>query len=121
MTAVMDRKIAPGRRQLLPVPYGILADYPSNPIGFLTGMVRQFGDVVRGQIGTAILHLVIHPSDVQRVFQDRVENYPRSWLYYVFDIGVGNQGMVNTKGEIWRQVRATSSPAFATQQVAAFA
>ena len=104
-----DRKIAPGRRVLLPVPVGILAEYPRNPIGCLTDMVRQFGDVFRAQVGTAVIHLIIHPNDVQRVFQDRVENYPRSWLYYVFDIGVG-KGMVATKGEVWRQQRVTSDP-----------
>ena len=120
VTAAMDRRIAPGRRQLLPVPVGILADYAADPIGYLTRLVGEYGDVVRAQIGTAVLHLVIHPDDVQRVFQDRVENYPRSWLYGTFEIGVG-QSLLNTKGERWRQQRETLDPAFAPARLAAFA
>jgi cytochrome P450 len=115
----MDRKIAPGRRQLLPLAIGILAEYSRSPIRFLTDTVRQYGDVVRAQIGTAVLHLITHPRDVQSVFQDRAENYPRSWLYYIFEIGVG-KGVLSTKGETWRQQRATLDPAFAPPQLAAY-
>lgn len=111
---------APGVRQLLPLPYGIVARTRRDPLGFLSEGARQFGPVFRYQIGPWVFHLLSHPDVIRHVLQDNYRNYPRSWLYRR-TTPVAGDGLVATEGDVWRRQRRMVQPAFARHRVAALA
>jgi cytochrome P450 len=114
------RKLAPGIRQLLPLPYGAVARSRRDPIGFLMQGREQYGDVFRYRIGPLLFHVVSHPDHIRRVLLDNQKNYPRSWYYDRTKIVVG-EGLVTTEGTAWRRLRRMVQPSFHHQRVAALA
>lgn len=114
------RPLAPGVRQLLPLPYGHMARSLRDPLAFMSDGRRRFGDVFRHQLGPFAFNLVSHPDGVRHVLQDNYKNYPRSWLYR-FTRVVAGDGLVATEGDVWRRQRRMVQPAFNPQRVAALA
>ena len=111
---------APGVRQWLPLPYGLVARSRRDPLGFLSDGARRFGPVFRYQIGPWTFFLVSRPDGIRHVLQDNYRNYPRSWMYRRTRPVAGN-GLVAAEGEVWRRQRRMVQPAFAHQRVAALA
>jgi cytochrome P450 len=110
----------PGLRQLLPLPYGLVAASRRDPLGFLLQGVRQFGDVFRYSIGPFTFHVLARPEHVKHVLQDRWANYPRSFLYR-FTRPVIGDGLVSVEGDEWRRQRRTIQPGFNPARVDAMA
>jgi cytochrome P450 len=118
MVVVAARKIAPGVSQLVPGPFGPVGRFRRDPLAFLVGARRQYGDVFRMRAGPYVTHTVAHPDHVKRVLLDRQKNYPRSWVYDRTKVGPG-EGLVTTEGAAWRRLRRMSQPAFDAPRVAA--
>ncbi|MFJ9553258.1 cytochrome P450 [Nocardiopsis sp. NPDC101807] len=91
------------------------ADYALDPLGFLTGAVREFGDVVSLTSSNVLL---AHPGDIGRVLVDRGEN--------VVKISEGTRrgptgfprAMMNSEGADWERKRARLRPAFRSERLA---
>ena len=90
MNGPPDRRIAPGIKQLLPLPYGYVSRARRNPIKFYTDAMRTFGDVFRYQVGPWVFHLLTHPDHVKHVLQDEQKNYPRSRIHNLLRLAVGD-------------------------------
>ncbi|MDE3724965.1 cytochrome P450 [Nocardiopsis sp. N85] len=90
------------------------ADYAVDPLGFLTGAAREFGDVVSL---TPTNVLLAHPDDIGRVLLDREGR--------VVKIGEavrrGPMGfpsaMMNSEGADWERKRARLRPAFRSDRL----
>jgi cytochrome P450 len=111
-------KTAPGFSQLVPGPFGPLAQSRRDPLGFLMGMFDRFGDVFRYRIGPMVFHQVAHPDGVKHALLDNQRNYPRSWIYGRTKVVVG-EGLVTTEGAPWRRLRRLAQPAFHHRRIAA--
>ena len=120
MTHYPARKTAPGIRQLIPLPYGTVAESRRDPRAFFMKSWEQFGDVFRYQLGPWTFHLLSHPDHVRHVLQDNYRNYPRSFHYRLTKLVIGD-GLVATEGEVWRRQRRMVQPAFHEARVAALA
>jgi cytochrome P450 len=116
------RRTVPGPRQFFPLPIGptILRAYQRDALGFYLGYHRRFGDVFRFRLGPFPLYAVRHPDLVQHVLEGRAEDYPRSKLYFLFELGVG-KGLITTEGDFWRSHRRMADPGFDHRQVGAWA
>src|SRR4051812_30432911 len=97
MAVATARRVAPGIRQLLPLPYGHLGRSRRDPLGFLLDGLKVHGDVFRFQVGPLVFHQVARPEHVQHVLLDRQKNYPRSWYYNRTRV-VAGKGLVTTEG-----------------------
>src|SRR5262245_40772000 len=97
-------RTAPGARQWLPLPYGLVAWARRDPLQFLRANAEKHGDVFRYQVGPWVFHLVSHPEGVKHVLQDHWKNYRRSWHYRFTRLVIGN-GLVATEGEVWKRQR----------------
>ena len=111
---------APGLRQVLPLPYGLVTRGRRRPLQFLVDGWRRFGDVFRYQSGPWVFHLVSHPDYVKHVLQDHYKNYPRSRFYNLIKLALG-EGLVTSEGDFWRRQRRMAQPAFQRQRVQSFA
>ena len=117
---IARKRIAPGLRQLLPLPFGPSARSRRDPLGFLVDGQRRFGDVFRYQLGPLVFHQLAHPDHVKHVLLDRQKDYPRSWYYGRLRLLVG-EGLVTTEGAAWRRLRRMAQPTFHRQRVEALA
>src|SRR5262249_44918694 len=83
-------RIAPG-----PAPQfliGNLAEFRKNALNFMMKLSREYGGVVRFQLGKKIAHLVSDPAGAKYVLQDNYKNYRKGKPYgrarYVFGEGL---------------------------------
>lgn len=111
MVSASRSKAAPGRRQILPLPYGMVSQIMRDPLRFYLDGARRFGDVFRVRIGPWTIHLLTHPDHVQRVLQDRQKNYPRHRAYDLARPLFG-EGLATSEGEQWRRHRRLIQPVF---------
>jgi cytochrome P450 len=110
--------LAPGIRQLLPLPVGAPARFRRDPLAFLVEARRTYGDLFRFQVGPYVMHLVAHPDDLAQVLLVRQKNYPRSWISDRTKVGAG-EVLFTTEGAPWRRLRRMAQPAFHPARVAA--
>ncbi len=73
---------APGYKFWLPLPVGVLGEAIRTPLEFQRRAQKQFGDVVRLQLGPFVTHFLYHPEHVSRVLRDQQKNYLRGYRRY---------------------------------------
>lgn len=100
-----------GRRLL-----GHAPELRADPLGFLLGLFRDHGDVVRFGFGPKTAHLVVHPDAVKRVLVDEQRNYVKGRLYADLKLAAG-EGLVTSEGDHWRRNRRILQPAFHQRRI----
>jgi cytochrome P450 len=81
---------------------------------------KQYGDVVRFQMGPVVLHTVISPEHVQYVFVKNAENYSKGSTYDKLRIALGS-GLLTAEGPLWQRQRRLMSPTYTPKAVTKFA
>src|SRR5215467_80 len=64
----------------------------------------RFGDVVRHQIGSFVVHVIRHPEDIKHVLQENHANYTKGWGLQRMKPFLG-EGLLTSEGEHWRRQR----------------
>jgi cytochrome P450 len=109
--------IVPGPRQL--VPAATLLSLRRDPLAYLGGLARQYGDIVRFRLGADDAYLINHPDYIRDVL---VTNQ------HCFMKGEGLQrakrllgeGLLTSEGEVHRRQRRLAQPAFHRARVSAY-
>jgi cytochrome P450 len=111
-------RIAPG-----PAPHFLLGNLPEfrkDALHFMMKLNREYGGVVRFQLGKKIAHLVSDPAGAKHVLQDNYKNYTKGKPYgrarYVF-----GEGLITSDGEHWRRQRKLMQPVFHRGELEIFA
>jgi cytochrome P450 len=110
-------RVAPGPRSLPLV--GALPQIRRDPLGFLMGCHREYGDVVRNKIGPKASFLITHPDGVKHVLQEHVRNYTKDHVSYAMVRWVVGDGLLTSQGDTWLRQRRLAQPAFHRQRIAA--
>jgi cytochrome P450 len=105
------------RGQLL---VGNVPDFVKSPLEFLMSAWRDFGDVIRLEMGPRLVYVVVHPDHAKHVFTDNARNYGRAQGIDVFKELLGD-GLLTMDGEPWRRHRRIIQPAFHQKALGALA
>ncbi|MFE4211319.1 cytochrome P450, partial [Streptomyces goshikiensis] len=97
--------MAPGRLPLL----GHALPLWREPIAFLESL-RQYGDVVRLDIGTWPVHMLTNPDHVHAVLVQQAQKFGRGRIFDRLRPMFGN-GIVTTDGDFHRKQRRMIQPA----------
>lgn len=97
-------------------PIGHTLSYIRNPLGFLTQVARQHGDVVRLRLGFMTYYMVNDPGLVETILRCRDEEYIKDKLTRNVKAIVG-EGLLTSEGEFWRRQRKLAQPAFLHQAI----
>ena len=117
-----SHKVAPGPRNSL-IPF-LLFGTQRDLLSLYLDAFREYGDVVRIQVGPRFLgffaHFFNHPEQVKYVLQDNAQNYKRS-IYFEFIKPLVGEGLLTSEGDFWRRQRRLAQPAFHRQRIQTFA
>jgi cytochrome P450 len=107
-------KLPPGPRGSFLV--GNTLAYMRDPLGFLTRVVREYGDVVRLRLGTTTAYVLAHPADIEAVLRNQQQEFPKDKLTRLL-VPIVGRGLLTSEGDLWRRQRRAIQPAFPHQQV----
>jgi cytochrome P450 len=111
------QRVAPGPRSYLSI--GSLRRFGRDPLECLTGLARQYGDVVRLSLGPMQAYLVSSPDGIQHVLQDNSRNYGKGLSYQLMTPVIG-KGLLTSDGPDWLRQHRLIQPAFHRRGVAAY-
>jgi cytochrome P450 len=89
-------------------------------LGFLSTMVRTYGDIVALPFGSVRVYLLCHPEHVTYVLQGHAHNYGKSRFSAQVRPLLG-QGLATSDGALWRTQRRLVQPAFHRERLAGLA
>lgn len=93
---------------------GSLPGFTRDPLALLERSARDYGDVVRIQLGRSPLWLLSHPDDIERIHVRSTRGFDKG--YGTKDPLLGN-GLVNSEGDFWRKQRRMVQPAFHRRRI----
>jgi cytochrome P450 len=99
---------------------GVLPQMRRDSLGFLSAMVRTYGDIVTLPFGPVRVYLLCHPEHVTYVLQEHAPNYGKSRFSAQVRPLLG-QGLATSDGALWRMQRRLVQPAFHRERLAALA
>ncbi len=89
-------------------------------IQFYVDANKQYGDIVRLQMGPLVSHLIVHPDSVRQVLVTNRQNYWKGNGMRKVKLVLGD-GLFTSEGEIWQRHRKLMQPMFTPRGVAHFA
>src|SRR5690242_11321903 len=92
----------------------------ADPLGYMTELFRDYGDVVCLGMGPIDAWLFHHPDAVKHVLQDNNQNYTKGPIIGRVKAVLG-EGLVTSEGDFWRRQRRLAQPAFHRERLVAFA
>ncbi|MDJ0597709.1 MAG: cytochrome P450 [Crocosphaera sp.] len=96
-----------------------LSKLQHQPIEYLGGMWREYGDLVRLPIMPGLsLNLATHPDHAEHILSSHQERYGKPDLFLKSMSLVQGQGLFTSEGEVWRRQRRLMQPAFHQKQLA---
>jgi cytochrome P450 len=116
MGATRERR-PPGPSYWTPIGPGRLIR--RDPLGFLTSLARDYGDVVRLGMGPICAYSIHHPDGVKHVLQDNNQNYVKGLVVDRVKVLIG-EGLFTSEGDFWRRQRRLAQPAFHRERIAGF-
>jgi cytochrome P450 len=82
-----------------------------DPLGYLTGLLREYGDVAWFKLGFDQVVMLNHPEDIKHVLTGNFENYPKSKFYCPVKPVLGG-GIFLANGQEWLGQRRVVKPLF---------
>ena len=106
----------PGPRSRYPGAH--LLAFRRDPLGFVTRVAREYGDIAHGQLGRTHLYLLNHPDYVK----DVLVTSHRRFTGLAFEAGkrLTGEGLLSAQGEAHRRQRGLMQPAFHRDRLPAY-
>jgi cytochrome P450 len=126
MFAVERKEVPKALKRRAPGPrgHGVLGNLPDlrrDRVGFLAGLMRDYGGIVRFRVGTIVAHLVTEPEYVQHVLQTHNKNYDKQTRGFARLRPMLGEGLLTSDGSFWLKQRRIIQPAFHKERIASFA
>lgn len=98
---------------------GNIPEINRDPLNFFSQCARDYGDVVRWQLGPFPALLINHPDLIEQVLVTQYRNFAKSSVYRRGLRVVGN-GLLTSEGDFWHRQHRLVQPAFHTQRIVAY-
>lgn len=116
--AVAEKLVAPGPKQIFPIVN--LLSLRRNRLGFLSQLVREYGDLVYFQLGPQPVFLLNHPDYIRDVLVTHHKNFMKGEGLQRAKRLLG-EGLLTSEGEFHLRQRRMMQPAFHRQRIASYA
>lgn len=95
---------------------GSLFDLQRDILGFISGSIREYGDVVGFRVFGHPFCILGHPDYIEQVLVRDSAHFIKSLDYRKLSAVVG-QGLLTSEGEVWRRQRKLAQPLFHNDRV----
>jgi len=112
-------RIPPGPKGL-PI-LGIALDIRKDALGTLLRLAREYGDIVRFPVVRQDRFLLSHPDYIEQVLNIEQSKFHKSVLTKKITEPLLGQGLLTSKGEVWRRQRRLAQPAFHKSRINEYA
>ena len=92
-----------------------------DPLSFLTGCARRYGDLVSFRIGAWPALLVNNPDDIEYVLVKNHRGFTKNRHFWRYVRAIFGTGLLTAKGDDWQRQRRLNAPAFSGQRLAGYA
>jgi cytochrome P450 len=117
--SVVTKKVPPGPRGL---PFlGLALQVRADPLGVLTRVAREYGDVVRFIVAGQERILLNHPALIEQVLVVQQAKFHKSELTRRVTGRLLGQGLLISEGDLWRRQRRLAQPAFHRSRINEYA
>jgi cytochrome P450 len=116
LTAATVRPPGPKNRPIV----GNLYAFRANPLTFLAGAAREYGDLVYFKVARQHMYLVNHPDYVREVLVNKQGNFLKSRALQRAKILLG-EGLLTSEGQQHLRQRRLVQPAFHRERLAGYA
>jgi cytochrome P450 len=99
---------------------GSLFEFRRDPLGFLAGLARIYGDIAHFKLGPQNVYLFNHPDYIKDVLVTRQRNFVKSRGLVLAKRFLG-EGLLTSEGEFHRRQRQLVQPAFHRQRINSYA
>jgi cytochrome P450 len=96
-----------------------LREYARDPLGFLFGCAREYGDVVRLRLMGQTFYLLSRLDLIEYVLVENNRNFTKTRILRRNRRLLG-EGLLTSEGAFWRRQRRLAQPAFHRKRVAAY-
>ena len=123
MSAAVTEKRPPGP----PMRKGVVgslryyAAFAIDPIGFVAGRFRQYGDLYFTPTKDGGLYVLKHPDHMREVLVTRASSFTKEHTAFTMLQRVLGEGLLTTDGDAWTRQRRMVQPAFAPSRMAGYA
>lgn len=97
------------------------ASFALDPIGFVAGRFRDYGDLYYSPTSDGGLFVLKHPDHVREVLATRASSFSKEHTAFTMLQRVLGEGLLTTDGETWTRQRRMVQPAFAPSRMAGYA
>jgi len=109
------RAYPPGPAYL--TPFGVGRTMRRDPLAFVSGLARDYGDSVLVRMGPVHFYMFFHPDAVKHVLQENHQNYVKGPIIGRVKVLIG-EGLFTSEGSFWRRQRRLAQPAFHRDRIA---
>jgi cytochrome P450 len=88
-----------------------------DPLTFVSGLARDYGDSVLVRMGPMHFYMFFHPDAVKHVLQENHQNYVKGPIIARVKVLIG-EGLFTSEGSFWRRQRRLAQPAFHRERIA---
>jgi cytochrome P450 len=95
---------------------GSSLDFAADPLGFMEGCAREYGDLVRLDTVNGEVYLLTDPDGIEHVLSTNSRNYRKPDLDGEGLDGLLGDGLLTSEGDHWLRQRRRIQPAFRPEQ-----
>jgi len=96
-------------------PEKVIEEYGKDPIGFLMGCAKEYGDIVSFHLGEMQTCFITNPKLIEEVLCDR-NAFIKGEDYQILD-DIFGKGLVTSDGELWKSQRKLIQPLFLQERI----
>src|SRR5689334_4911601 len=99
---------------------GSLRPFAADILGFVTGVVREYGDLVQIHLPGRITWILNRPADIEQVLLAQRTNFIKHRFFWRHVTAIFGNGLLTSEGDFWLRQRRLAAPAFHPDRIASY-
>jgi cytochrome P450 len=99
---------------------GSLRPFGADILGFVTGVSREYGDLVQIRMPGRKVWILNRPADIEQVLLAQRTNFVKHSFFWRHVTAIFGNGLLTSEGDFWLRQRRLAAPAFHPDRIASY-
>jgi cytochrome P450 len=99
---------------------GSLRPFAADILGFVTVVVREYGDLVQIRMPGRKVWILNRPADIEQVLLTQRANFVKHSFFWRHVTAIFGNGLLTSEGDFWLRQRRLAAPAFHPDRIASY-